>query len=35
MWTYPKDRDYAEFRARVAKQRSNLLKKRVNCAPLD
>ena len=35
MWTYPKDRDYAEFRARAAKQRSRLIKKRVNCAPLD
>jgi hexosaminidase len=35
MWTYPKDRDYAEFRARAAKQRSNLIKKHVNCAPLD
>lgn len=35
MWTYPGERDYAEFRARAAKHRSILVRKRVNCAPLD
>jgi hexosaminidase len=35
MWTYPKDRDYDEFRKRASKHRSILIKKRVNAAPLD
>lgn len=35
MWTYPKDRDYNEFRERAARHRSLLIKKRVNAAPLD